>query len=115
MPLAATLITTSAVNMGFHEQALRSAVRKTFAYFEYLIINDGDPAESERIARDYPDPRIRIVTIPHEILAAKRQQGLELAQGRYFAVIDSDDVCEPERLAKQVAFLDAHPDHAVVG
>src|SRR5438477_1472063 len=113
MPPAVTLFTTFDVNMGFLDQTIRSVLGQTFTDFEYLIINDGDPAESERIARDYPDPRIRIVTIPHEILATKRQQGLELAQARYFAVIDSADVCEPERLAKQVAFLEAQSDHAV--
>lgn len=115
MAPAVTLFTTFDVNMGFLDETVRSVLAQTFTDFEYLIINDGDPAESERLAREYPDPRIRIVTIPHEILAAKRQRGLELAQGRYFAVIDSDDVCEPARLEKQVAFLESHPDHVVVG
>jgi glycosyltransferase involved in cell wall biosynthesis len=36
-------------------------------------------------------------------------------RSEYFAVMDSDDVCLPDRIARQVAFLDAHPDHALVG
>jgi len=48
-------------------------------------------------------------------LPRTRNRGLELARGEYFASLDSDDYACPDRLRKQVDFLDRHPDVAVVG
>jgi glycosyltransferase involved in cell wall biosynthesis len=112
---AVTVFTTFTDNVAWVDETIASVLAQTFSDFELLILNDGDPAESRRIARDFPDPRIRIVDLPPTPLAAKRQQGLELAHGRYVAVLDSDDFSEPERLARQVAWLDEHPDCVIAG
>jgi glycosyltransferase involved in cell wall biosynthesis len=112
---AVTVFTTFTDNVAWVDETISSVLAQTFTDFELLILNDGDPAESERIARAFPDPRIRIVGLPPTPLAVKRQEGLELARGRYVAVLDSDDASEPERLARQVAYLDAHPHCVVVG
>ena len=62
------------------------------------------------IAKQFNDPRIRVIENPqNEGLAAKLNQGIDLSQGQYFARMDQDDIAYPERLAKQVAYLDAHP------
>ena len=47
--------------------------------------------------------------------ARARQRGLEMVRSELIAIIDSDDVCEPDRLERQVSFLRQHGDHAVVG
>jgi GT2 family glycosyltransferase len=114
-PPLVTVFTTFTDNIAWIDETIASVLAQTFHDCELLIVNDGDPAESERIARVFPDPRIRIVDMAPTPLAEKRQQGLALARGRYVAVLDSDDVSEPERIERQVAYLEAHPECVAVG
>ena len=66
--------------------------------------------------RCYDDPRVRVVKNEKNLgLPYTRNRGLELARGDYIALLDSDDISLPDRLACQVEFLDAHPDYAEVG
>lgn len=97
-------------------EAVRSVVAQTFTDFELLVIDDGSSDGSAAAVAAIDDSRVVLVRqaenrgIPHT-----RNRALELARGEYLANLDSDDVCHPERLARQVAFLDRHPDHAVLG
>jgi glycosyltransferase involved in cell wall biosynthesis len=96
--------------------AIDSVLAQTFTDFEILIVDDGSRDRTVEIAQSYRDPRIRIVR--HERnrgVAAARNTGVAEARGAYVAFLDSDDVAYPDRLARQVAFLDSHPDYAAVG
>lgn len=100
----------------FVREAIESVLAQTFTDFEYLIINDAAIDDSRAIAASYRDPRIRIVDNEENLgLTRSLNRGLALARGELIARFDSNDVCYPERLAKQVAFLDSHPEVAVVG
>jgi len=93
-----------------------SVLGQTYADFELLLVDDGSKDTSIEIIRSYADPRIRLVA--HERnqgIPKTRNHGLELARGELLAILDSDDVANPTRLAHQVAFLDRHPDIAAVG
>jgi glycosyltransferase involved in cell wall biosynthesis len=97
-------------------RAIESVLAQTYADFEYLILNDAAIDESRAIAASYADPRIRIVDNEVNLgLTKTLNRGLALANGELIARFDSNDICFPERLAKQVAFLDSHPDVAAVG
>lgn len=99
----------------FLQQALDSILAQTFTDLELLAIDDGSTDDSLAILRRCEDPRIRVVA--HEQnqgLIATLNEGLEMARGAYIARMDNDDVMLPERLAKQMDFLDADQDIAVV-
>lgn len=79
--------------------------------FEVLAVDDGStdhsPALLEAAARR--EPRLRVLRRPHQGIAATPNAGLAAARGRYLARMDADDTTHPERLARQVAHLDADP------
>jgi glycosyltransferase involved in cell wall biosynthesis len=96
--------------------AVDSILSQTFSDFELLVIDDGSIDRSIDIVRSYSDPRIRLVCNINNLgVAATRNNGIQLARGEYLAFLDSDDWAYPERLAKQTAFLDNHPEYAAVG
>jgi glycosyltransferase involved in cell wall biosynthesis len=96
--------------------ALRSVLAQTFESYELLVLDDGSTDNSVQVARAFSDPRIRILSdgMRHG-LAARLNQGVDLARGRYIARMDQDDICFPERLARQFDFLETHSDIDLVG
>lgn len=100
----------------FLGEAIDSILSQRFTDFEFLIINDGSTDNSEAIILGYTDLRIRY--IKNEInqgIVYSRNKGLKLAQGEYIASMDADDTCMPERLEKQVAYMDANKNIAICG
>ncbi|MEM7053596.1 MAG: glycosyltransferase family A protein [Pseudomonadota bacterium] len=96
--------------------AVNSILAQTFGGFELLIVDDGSTDDTVEVLQRYRDPRIRIERNgTNQGIPATRNRGLELARGEYIALLDSDDHAYPERLQKQVAFLDANPAIAQVG
>ena len=111
-----TVFTPFYKNIEYFDETIASVLSQSFRDFEYLMINDGDPADARRIETTYGDARIRIINTRSPLgLSGSRNAGLNEARGELIALIDSDDFCEPGRLEKQIAFLDAHPDHILVG
>lgn len=97
-------------------EAIESVLSQTFTDFEFLIINDGSTDNTQTVIKQYPDPRIRLVTNPKNLqLIATLNKGLDLARGEYIIRMDSDDRCLPERFTKQVKFMDAHPEVGICG
>jgi len=100
----------------FVRAAIDSILAQSFTDFEFLIINDACIDDSRDLVASYDDPRIRIVDNESNLgLTKSLNRGLALARGELIARFDSNDVSFPERLAKQVAYLDAHPEVAAVG
>jgi len=96
--------------------AIDSILAQTFGDFEFLIVNDGSSDGSWEIMASYADPRIKLVGNPHNMgLAKTLNRGLRLAAGDLIARQDADDVSCPDRLRRQVEFLDGHPETALVG
>lgn len=90
---------------------LKSLVAQTEDNWELLFIDDGSTDRTSEIARSFCDPRIRIYRGRRTRGAGYRaNQGIELARGRYLARMDADDVCYPQRFARQVQYLQEHPE-----
>lgn len=96
-------------------EAIDSILNQTFTDFEFIIINDGSTDGTADILRSYEDPRLRIVEQENIGLTRSLNRGILLAQGEYIARMDDDDLSLPERLDRQVAFLNAHPEVGILG
>lgn len=91
--------------------AIKSVFCQTFQDWELILIDDGSSDNSLNIARRIKDPRVRLISDGvNKGLSARLNQIALLAKGEYIARMDADDIMHPNRLQKQVEFLDAHPD-----
>ena len=90
--------------------ALASIDRQSFHEWELILIDDGS-TDGCMAGFNSSDSRVRVVQDGRNLgLAARLNQGIDLARGRYLARMDPDDVAYPGRLKAQVQFLDGHPD-----
>jgi glycosyltransferase involved in cell wall biosynthesis len=97
-------------------EAIDSILNQTFMDFEFLIINDGSTDSTVEILQSYDDPRIKIINNVENIgLTKSLNKGLRIARGTYIARMDCDDISLPERLEKQINYLNAHPEVGVLG
>ncbi len=101
----------------FLEEALESLRQQTLREVEFVVVDDGSrddtPRLLERMARN--EPRLRVITKPSLGLMAALITGCTSARAPLLARMDADDIALPERLERQVMFLDAHPEIGVVG
>jgi glycosyltransferase involved in cell wall biosynthesis len=111
-----TVLTSIYNGEKYLREALDSILNQTFKDFEFLIINDCSTDKTAEILESYRDPRIRIVNNEENMgLTKSLNKGLKLANSEYIARMDADDISLPERLQKQVEFLDEHPEIGVLG
>lgn len=101
----------------FLDQALESILRQTLSSFELIVIDDGSTDRSAAIAEEFArrDHRVRVLRRSHEGLSAALNAGIAAVGGEYVARMDADDVSAPDRLQKQVSYLDAYPACLAVG
>jgi hypothetical protein len=96
--------------------AVRSVLEQDFRNFELVIVDDGSTDRTAQIIADFRDARIRYQRNPANCgQTASLNIGLRAARAPYVARLDADDEYLPGKLSAQVAFLDAHPDIAVLG
>ncbi|HZR76055.1 glycosyltransferase family 2 protein [Bradyrhizobium sp.] len=95
--------------------ALDTILKQSFADFELIAINNGSTDGTRAFLDGIADPRVRVFHQEDKGLAAALNRGISLARGRYVARQDHDDLADLTRIAKQVEFLDANPEHGLVG
>ena len=100
----------------FIGETIESVLAQSYTDFELLIVDDGSTDRTIEVIQSYQDPRIRLKTHGKNLgIPATRNKGLAHARGQYIAILDSDDLAHPERLTKQVSFLDQNPDYVQIG
>jgi hypothetical protein len=102
----------------FVAEAVESVLAQSFRDLELIVIDDGSTDRSGEIVagllRD--DPRGRLLVNERNLgLSRTLNRGWRKARAPYIARLDADDVALPDRLSRQVSFLDAHPRVAAVG
>lgn len=114
MPKVSILLPTH--QSGAHlRETLDSIKAQTYQDYELLVVDDASTDQTLEILREYPDLRIQIIQGRNQGLADALNLGIKRAQGQYIARIDADDLMVPERLEKQVHFLDVHQNVIVCG
>ena len=96
-------------------QAVQSLLGQTLADIDILVIDDGSTDATPDILARIDDPRLRVLRRERMGRAAALALGVAEARSDYVAILDADDEAYPERFARQVAFLDAHPEVAWIG
>lgn len=95
-------------------RAIDCALAQTRPVDEIVVVDDGSTdGTRELLAKRYGD-RIRYHWQENAGVSAARNTGMRLSQGRYIALLDSDDVWAPEKTGLQADWLDAHPDFGMV-
>lgn len=92
-------------------EAIESILNQTYKKFEFIIINDGSMDKSVEIIQKYEDSRIRLIHNKENMgLIFTLNRGLDLANGKYIARIDADDISLPKRLKIQIDFMENNLD-----
>ena len=98
------------------QQAVQSILGQSFQDFEFLIVDDASTDNSGKLLSGLSNAKVRIIANGKQLgLSSSLNQGIEASEGTYIARMDHDDISLPERLWKQTAFLDAHPEVDVIG
>lgn len=111
-----SIVTPAYNSSAYIGETIAAARAQTMSDFELLIVDDGstdDTIDAVHRASD-GDPRVRVLHAAHGGPAAARNVALAAGRGRFYALLDSDDVWVPTYLAEQVAQLDRHPEIAIV-
>lgn len=110
MPRVAIII-PSYNHASFLGAAIESVLAQTFQDWTLLVLDDQSPDGSVEVAGSFDDPRIRVMVNDRNLgTYGSQQRGVELSEGEFVAILNSDDFWEPTKLAKQVALLDLHPE-----
>lgn len=96
-------------------QAIESVIGQSLMDWELIIADDGSTDNTSEVLGEWEakEPRIRYLQLPHAgRIAVVSNSALEAARGKYIAILDDDDRwIDPDKLKKQVAFLDEHPEY----
>lgn len=96
----------------FLAAAIESVLAQSFQDFEIIVVDDGSSDDSAAVAARYP--QVRYFYHAHSGVSVSRNAALSKAQGEFVVFLDADDLWVPQKLEKQVAYLDSHPDCQLV-
>lgn len=99
------------------DEAIESVLGQDFERFELLLLNDGSTDDTLSHLEYFAarDKRCKIHSWPNQGLIATLNAGVQLANADILIRMDHDDVCRPGRFAKQIAYMDEHPECVALG
>lgn len=116
MPKVSVLMPVYKTNEAYLREAIESILNQTFTDFEFLILDDCPEDDRENVVKSYKDTRIVYAKNERNLgITPSRNKLIDMAKGEYLAVFDHDDISLPERLEKQVAYMEANPHIGVCG
>lgn len=95
--------------------AIESILRQSFTDFRLVVMDDGSNDATPTLLEGYRDSRIQVVRDKNRGLVAVLNHGLDIADSKYVARMDADDLSDQDRLRRQVAFMDSYPNIGICG
>lgn len=100
----------------FIKQCIESLLNQSYMGYEIIVVDDGSTDTTCDIIKNINHDRLKVIHLDsNRGCSAARNLGAMEARGEYLAILDADDFALPERLEKQIRFLEMNPDHAMVG
>jgi glycosyltransferase involved in cell wall biosynthesis len=97
-------------------EAIESVLAQSYSNWELVFWDNRSSDKTATICKSYEDPRIRyFLAAQHTDLSAARVLAFQEVRGEFVAVLDADDYSHTDRLARQVIFLEQHPEVALIG
>jgi glycosyltransferase involved in cell wall biosynthesis len=93
-------------------EAVESIFKQTYTNWELILVNDGSKDDTLKLMEKYAvqDNRIKVLSHENKGISYSNNRALEIAKGKYYAKLDADDRMLPNRLEKQVTYLQNHPE-----
>jgi glycosyltransferase involved in cell wall biosynthesis len=115
-PLVSIVIPVFMPHPVYFREAIESVLAQTFNDFELIVVEDPSPSTGEAYLEGLNDARIRYILNPERTsLVRQHNRALSETRGRFICRFDADDICEPQRVERELAFLQSHPGVDVVG
>jgi len=107
-----TIIVPTYNRLPYLKNAINSVSCQIYRHFQLVVVDDGSTDDTADYVQNLNNREsLRYLRIPHCSMPGKvRNAGARLATGEYLAFLDSDDLWKPEKLARQVAFFEEHPE-----
>jgi glycosyltransferase involved in cell wall biosynthesis len=99
----------------FIRDAIESILNQTYSDYEFIIVENGSTDKTWDIIRSYDDSRIKAFKTELAQLIFNLNYGLLQTDAKLIARMDTDDISEPERLERQMKYLDSYPEVCVLG
>lgn len=117
MPILSVIMATYKEYQMYLRKCVDSILSQTFDDFEFIVVVEPEDANISFL-RNVQDMDRRVVVIENEKrlgVAGSRNRAIKASTGKYVAIIDGDDYCDPFRFEKQILFLEKNPDVSLVG
>jgi glycosyltransferase involved in cell wall biosynthesis len=115
-PLVSVVVPVFQPHATYFRQAIESVLNQSFTDFELIIVEDPSNSSGQALLAGLSDSRLNYILNPERTsLPRQHNRGLAEARGRFICRFDADDLCEPQRIERELAFLTSHPEVDVVG
>jgi glycosyltransferase involved in cell wall biosynthesis len=115
-PPTTSVIMATYQSEAYISEAISSILTQTYTNFELIIVYDRSSDRTLEIIKSFTDPRVKIIENAERLgPVTSRNTGIRAARGAYITIMDADDISLPQRLEKQVEYMEQHPDIALSG
>jgi glycosyltransferase involved in cell wall biosynthesis len=91
-------------------ESITSVLRQSYSNFEVIVVDDGSTDATADVVNAFSDKRLIFLRQENKGRSAARNRAITCARGRYIAFLDSDDIYLEDKLERQIAYMESHPD-----